>query len=106
MAAALMAKLIEIERSVGRADALEVRMMVMEAQHLLLDLQQRCTDALATRVCGSVVRRTEGSSNLSYRLRRWSDTSSQLKRDAEVEEAIPPLSSDGSLGVAQQLRWS
>ena len=45
-AAVLMSKLLEIERSVGRVDPVQVRSMVIDAQKTLLDYQQEIIHTL------------------------------------------------------------
>jgi hypothetical protein len=87
----LMAKLIEIERAAGYADALHIRRMTMEAQHLLLDWQRRYADSLAKAATDSVTDRTADNSDLTRRLPNWSDTSRRMKHDAQLDAAIPAL---------------
>jgi len=45
--AILVAKLLEIERSIGKADPVKVRAMVLEAQGHVLELEQQLIQAMA-----------------------------------------------------------
>jgi len=94
MAASLMSKLLDIERSAGYVDALEIRRMAMEAQTLLLELQQRYADGLSARVAG-LTERANAAARRNSRLPRWPAVSRELQPQPANRTAASALQAGG-----------
>jgi hypothetical protein len=88
MAAVLMAKLLEIERSVGYVDPLAIRRMAMDAQTMLLDLQKQYADGLSAKTSG-VTERMERIAQRSRPLLMWPEVSHQLQPQTVNRGAAP-----------------
>lgn len=78
MAAALMEKLLEIERSVGFVDPIAIRRMAMDAQNLLLEYQKQHAETLTAKVAGWTDR-ANALAHQSDPLPKWPEVSHQLQ---------------------------
>lgn len=78
MAATLMEKLLEIERSVGFVDPLAIRRLAMDAQTLLLEHEQQYAAALSAKVAG-LTDRADALAHRSRPLPKWPEISRQLR---------------------------
>ena len=78
MAATLMEKLLEIERSVGFVEPLAIRRMAMDAQTLLLEYQQQYAETLSAKVAG-LTDRANALAHRDHPLPKWPEVSHQLQ---------------------------
>ena len=76
-----MAKLLEIERSAGKVDALCIRRMALEAQTALLEMQRLCADCLGEVETGKLLEAASKRSYLSHALPNWKEVSAGFERE-------------------------
>lgn len=92
-AAGLMRKLLELERAIGIADAIQLRNLVMDAQAALLEMQRNTLTAL------HATSRDEKEPRAEPRIASWAAMASAARRPSAVTEdsegrarlPLPPL---------------